>query len=260
MRARLSARRAGPPAGTWRPFELAPGVLAAFTSRYGGVSTPPFDTLNLGGGAGDDPAAVDRNRQLAAAACGRQAAGLAWMRQVHGPDVSYAAAGSPRPADPLPAADAIFTDAPARTLGVLVADCAPVLIADPLARIVGAAHAGREGMAAGVVPALLRAMTGAGADPARMRAAIGPAICGGCYEVPAQLRERIATAVPEAGCVTRQGSPGIDVGSGVRAQLDMAGVRAVSRDPRCTAETPELYSYRRDGRTGRFAGLVWLAC
>jgi YfiH family protein len=164
-----------------------------------------------------------------------------------------------RDASPAPSVDALFTDAPALALGVLVADCAPVLIADPRARIIGAAHAGREGMAAAVVLALVRAMMGAGADPARMQAVIGPAICGGCYEVPAQLSARIADAVPAAGCVTRKGSPGIDIRSGVAAQLAGAGVRAVRRDPRCTAETPALFSYRRDGQTGRFAGLVWLA-
>jgi YfiH family protein len=337
----VRARRGDPADDPWRPFELAPGVLAVFTSRHGGVSGPPFGSLNLGGGVGDDPVAVARNRQLAAQACGRSAAGLAtggiaagdiaagriavvgtaadsvaadsvaadsvaaggiaWMRQVHGSDVAYVAAGtdsvagSPAPAAdsshlalgsnghaasrpaagsaapgsseagkpldaaPAPAVDAIFTDVPGLPLGVLVADCAPVLIADPQARIVGAAHAGREGMAGGVVLALVRAMTEAGADPARLRAAIGPAICGGCYEVPAQLRARIADAVPQAACVTRKGSPGIDIRSGVAAQLAEAGVLAVSRDPRCTAETPALYSYRRDGLTGRFAGLVWLA-
>ena len=255
----MRARRADFAADPWRPFELAPGVLAAFTSRHGGVSAPPFDTLNLGGGVGDDPAAVTANRELAAAACGQAADAVAWMRQVHGRDVAYAAAGSVPAPGQHPAVDALFTDVAARTLGVLVADCAPVLIADPQARVIGAAHAGREGMAAGIAPALVRAMTGAGADPARMHAVIGPAICGGCYEVPAALRARIAAAVPEAGCVTRRGSPGIDIGSGVGAQLAAAGVRAVSRDPRCTAETPALYSYRRDGLTGRFAGLVWLA-
>ena len=153
----------------------------------------------------------------------------------------------------------MFTDVPARALVVLVADCAPVLLADPEARIVGAAHAGREGMAAGVVTELVTAMSDAGADPARMRAVIGPHICGGCYEVPAQMRARVAEQVPEAACVTRAGTPGIDVGTGIEAQLARAGVRAFTADPRCSAETPELYSYRRDGRTGRFAGLVWLA-
>ena len=255
----MRTRRAESADDPWLPFELAPGVLAAFTSRHGGVSAPPFDTMNLGGGVGDDPAAVAANRQLAATACGHAADAVAWMRQVHGADVAYATAG-PGPADGQPpAVDALCTDAPGRPLGVLVADCAPVLIADPRARVIGAAHAGREGMAAGVVPALVRAMTGAGADPAQLRAVIGPAICGRCYEVPAQLRARISAAVPEAGCVTGRGSPGIDIRAGVGAQLAAAGVRAVSRDPRCTAETPALYSYRRDGRTGRFAGLVWLA-
>ena len=102
---------------------------------------------------------------------------------------------------------------------MLVADCAPVLLADPEARIVGVAHAGREGMAAGVVTELLSAMSAAGADPARMHAVIGPHICGGCYEVPAELRDRIAGKVPESGCVTRKGTAGVDVGAGVEAQL-----------------------------------------
>jgi polyphenol oxidase len=254
-----------------RPAELAPGVLFLFTGRGGGVSAAPYDTLNLGGAVGDDPAAVAENRRLTARACGLADGRLAWMRQVHGVAVRYAdggsaehhAAGHRGEADlaeqPLPEADASFTDVPGLGLGVLVADCAPVLLADPEARIVGAAHAGREGMAAGVVTELLSAMSAAGADPARMHAVIGPHICGGCYEVPGEMRARIAGKVPESGCVTRKGTPGVDVGAGVEAQLARAGVAAVTRHPRCTAETPSLYSYRRDGRTGRLAGLVWLA-
>ena len=251
------------------PAELAPGVFVLFTGRGGGVSVPPYDTLNLGRGVGDDPAAVSANRRLAARACGLGAERLTWMRQVHGAAVRYAKAapapGEPPgdavgPADPVvPEADATYTDVAGLALGVLAADCAPVLLADPRARIVGAAHAGREGMAAGVVTELLAAMSAAGADPARVHAVIGPHICGGCYEVPEQMRARIAGTVPEASCVTRAGTPGIDVGAGIEAQLARAGVRAVTRDPRCTAETPGLYSYRRDGRTGRFAGFVWLA-
>jgi polyphenol oxidase len=248
------------------PAELAPGVLVLFTGRGGGVSAPPYDTLNLGRGVGDDPAAVTANRRLAARACGLGAERLTWMRQVHGTAVRYAKA-APAPgeppgdaADPVgPDADATYTDVAGLALGVLAADCAPVLLADPRARIVGAAHAGREGMAAGVVTELLAAMSAAGADPARVHAVIGPHICGGCYEVPEQMRARIAGTVPEAGCVTRAGTPGIDVGAGIEAQLARAGVQAVTRDPRCTAEAPGLYSYRRDGRTGRFAGFVWLA-
>jgi YfiH family protein len=258
------------PAELGRPAELAPGVHFLFTGRGGGVSAAPYDTLNLGGAVGDDPAAVAENRRLTARACGLADGRLAWMHQVHGVAVRYASVGSAghggvgsgelrAAGQPLPEADASFTDVPGLGLGVLVADCAPVLLADPEARIVGVAHAGREGMAAGVVTELLSAMSAAGADPARMRAVIGPHICGGCYEVPAELRDRIAGKVPESRCVTRKGTPGVDVGAGVEAQLARAGVAAVASDPRCTAETPSLYSYRRDGRTGRLAGLIWLA-
>jgi YfiH family protein len=247
-----------------QPVELAPGVLTLFTGRPGGVSAAPFDSLNLGGGIGDDPAAVAANRRRAARACGLTADRLTWMRQVHGTAVRRATSGNTTAAGEVPEpgppeADALFTDVAGLALGVLTADCVPVLLADPQARIIGAAHAGREGMAAGVVTELITAMSAAGADPGRMHAAIGPYMCGGCYEVPDQMRARVADQVPQAGCVTRKGTPGLDVGAGVGAQLARAGVKTVARDPRCTAETPGLYSYRRDGRTGRLAGLVWLA-
>jgi polyphenol oxidase len=244
-----------------RPAELAPGVWYLFTGRAGGVSAAPFDTLNMGRSVGDDADAVAENRRRAARACGLGPGRLAWMHQVHGTAVRYAAdlGTGPGGAGPLPETDAIFTDVPGLGLAVLVADCAPVLLADPEAGIVGAAHAGREGMAAGVVTELLSAMAAAGADPARVHAVIGPHICGGCYEVPEQMRARVAAQVPQASCVTRAGTPGIDVGAGVEAQLASAGVAAVIRDPRCTAETPGLFSYRRDGRTGRLAGLLWRA-
>jgi polyphenol oxidase len=240
------------------PTELAPGVLALFTGRAGGVSEPPFDTLNLGASVGDDPEAIAENRRLVAKACGLGADRLTWMHQVHGPAVAYADASRAGSAGPLPRVDAQFTDVPGLATVVLVADCAPVLLADPQARVVGVAHAGREGMAAGVVTELVAAMSGAGADPAQMTAAIGPHICGACYEVPEEMRDRVAAREPDAACVTRAGTPGIDIRAGIKAQLARAGVPQVTGDPRCTAETPELYSYRRDGRTGRFAGLVWL--
>jgi YfiH family protein len=154
--------------------------------------------------------------------------------------------------------DASFTTVPELALGVLGADCPAVLLADPDAKIVGAAHSGRKGTAAGVVHALIRAMCAQGADPSRMHAVIGPAICGGCYEVPAWMRDSVAAVVPGAGCITRAGTPGLDLTAGIAAQLGQAGVRHVQVDGRCTAETPDLYSYRRDGRTGRFAALIWL--
>ena len=234
---------------------LGPGIRAAFSSRVGGVSVPPYDSLNLGLGVGDDPAAVTANRAALAAACGLRAADLAWMRQAHGTHVSYLGAGSSGPAG---AADAIFTDVPGLAMCVLVADCVPVLLADPVARFVGAAHAGREGLVAGVVPALLESMTAAGASPARMRALTGPAICGGCYEVPAEMQARVAAAVPAAACCTTAGTSGLDIAAGVRAQLADAGLSWIGADGRCTKESPELFSYRRSGTTGRLAALAWL--
>jgi YfiH family protein len=255
-------------------FTLAPGVRAAFTGRGGGLSQPPYDTLNMGAGSGDSPATVARNRELAAAACGLTPDRMIWMRQIHSADVACvpgpaeagiltvpARAGTTAapPAQPPAPRDASFTSVPGLALGVLSADCPAVLIADPQAKIVGAAHSGRQGTARGVVPALVHAMTAAGADPARMHAVIGPGICGACYEVPAPMRDEVDAAVPGSGCLTRAGTPGLDLLAGITGQLAALGVHRVRADERCTAEEPALYSYRRDGRTGRFAGLVWLA-
>nr|WP_221493584.1 peptidoglycan editing factor PgeF [Actinomadura coerulea] len=232
---------------------MGDGVGAGFTGRAGGVSGPPFDSLNLGGAVGDDPAAVLDNRRRAAAALGTDPDRTVFMRQVHGADVAFAASTDlPGPVD------AVVTTVPGLALAVLVADCAPVLLADPAAGVVGAAHSGRPGTAAGVVPALVKAMCERGADPARMTAAIGPAACGRCYEVPAEMRDEVAAVVPAAYATTSKGTPGLDIRSGVAEQLASAGVARVSRDGRCTIEDPGLYSYRREGRTGRFAGYVWL--
>lgn len=236
--------------------QLGDGVRYWFTDRTGGQSKLPYAALNLGAGVGDDPADVAANQAALAGEHGLVQPGIAWMRQVHGTQVRYADAGWPG-RDPEPC-DAIYTDVPGLALAVLVADCVPVLVADPQARLAGAAHAGREGMVADVVGALVGAMTAAGASPGRMRAVIGPAICGGCYEVPEQMRGQVAAAVPQAWCTTTAGTPGLDIAAGVRAQLGAAGVEAVAHDARCTKESAELYSYRRDGVTGRFAGLVWL--
>lgn len=228
-------------------------VRMAFTDRHGGVSAEPYGTRNLGGAVGDDPAAVAENRAKTAAELGLDE--IVFMRQVHGADVAYVT--EPFPGEP-PALDGVFTDRPGLGLAVLVADCAPVLVADPVAGIVGGAHSGRPGTEAGVVPALVAAMAARGAEPSRMVAAIGPAVCGLCYEVPAELRDRVAARIPEAWAVTRQGTPALDLRAGIVAQLRRAGVGDVRHDARCTIETPDLYSYRRERRTGRFAGIVWL--
>lgn len=244
------------PAPGMRQADLGAGVRAQFTARSGGTSSGRFATLNLSHSVGDDAAAVEANRKVVLRSLGGGPSELAWLRQVHGADVVYASPSAPPGQSQ--EADAMFTRSPELALAVNVADCAPVLLADPHSRLIGAAHAGRPGMAAGVVPALVAAMIRAGADPARMRVLVGPSICGRCYEVPARMRDEVEAAVPGSACVTRKGTPGIDLRAGLHAQLARAGISAIADDSRCTAESGELYSYRRDGDTGRFAGVIWL--
>ncbi|HVA59941.1 MAG TPA: peptidoglycan editing factor PgeF [Mycobacteriales bacterium] len=231
-------------------------VQLEFTDRRGGVSVEPYAELNLGDGVGDGPAAVAENRRRLAVRQASPISTFAWMGQRHGADVAVL----DRPvAGPVPGVDALVTATPGLWLTVLVADCAPVLLADRTAGTVAAVHAGRRGLVAGVVPAAVAAMVGRGATPDRIEALIGPAIGGCCYEVSADLAAVVALLVPAAAARTRQGRPAVDLRAGLHAQLVGAGVDTVRHDRRCTVECAELYSYRRDGVTGRFAGLVRLA-
>ncbi|OIV38158.1 laccase [Mangrovactinospora gilvigrisea] len=231
------------------------GAHFAFTDRWGGASPAPWTELNLGGAVGDDPERVRANRASAAGALGLDPAGVVWMHQVHGNRVVRVE----DPAGELPECDAVVTTRPGLALAVLVADCTPVLLADPEAGVVGAAHSGRPGLAAGVVPALVEAMVAAGARAERIAAATGPAACGRCYEVPAAMRDEVAAAAPGSAATTRAGTPALDVPAGVHAQLERLGVPAGVRSDVCTIESSDHYSYRREGRTGRQAGYVWLA-
>lgn len=231
-------------------------VRFAFSDRYGGASTEPYGELNLGGHVGDDPATVVENRRIVAGMVGVDAARVVYMNQVHGADV--AVVDEPW-RDRAPDVDALVTTRPGLCLAVLVADCTPVLLADPVAGVVAAAHAGRPGMARGVVPATVAAMCELGARPERLVAHTGPAVCGDCYEVPAELREAVAERVPASRTVTRQGTPGVDVPGGVWSQLVAAGIdpERGGRSEVCAMESKDHYSYRREGVTGRFAGFVW---
>lgn len=235
----------------------ASGAHFASTDRWGGVSAAPRATLNLGGAVGDDPAAVRQNRALAAGALGLDPARVVWMNQVHGRDVAVVERPWTGPGDPV---DGVVTARRGLALAVLTADCTPVLLADPVAGVAGAAHAGRPGLAAGVVPATLAAMTRLGADPARVEARTGPTVCGRCYEVPAALRDEVAAVVPEAYATTSWGTPALDLVAGVRAQLAAAGVTTLAQSGVCTRESADHFSYRRAGgeATGRLASYVWL--
>jgi len=230
-------------------------VRRIVTSRSGGASAGPYASFNLATHVGDDPAAVAANRDRLARAIGLGQERLAWMEQVHGGRV--AVVDGPR-TDPVPGTDALVTASPGLALAVLVADCVPVLLADPGAGVVAAVHAGRSGAGAGVVPSAVRAMGGLGARPAGTDALLGPAVCGACYEVPAELRDEVEARLPGSATTTRRGTPGLDLRTGLAGQLASLGVLRVVADPRCTAEDPELFSHRRDGVTGRQAGVVWI--
>jgi YfiH family protein len=236
--------------------ESVSGAHFAFTDRWGGVSAAPYEELNLGGAVGDDPGAVRTNRELAAKPLGLDPARVVWMNQVHGADVVVVS--SPWGERPVPEVDAVVTAERGLALAVLTADCVPVLLADPVAGIVAAAHAGRPGLVAGVVPAALRAMTELGADPDRIVARTGPAVCGRCYEVPEEMRADVAAVEPAAHAETSWGTPAVDVTAGAHAQLDRLGVRDRRQSPVCTLESGDHFSYRRDRTTGRLAGYVWL--
>lgn len=180
-----------------------------------------------------------------------------WMSQVHGADVALVTGP---PTGPLPRADAVVADAREAgtdlAAGVVVADCAPVLLAAAEVPVVAAVHVGRRGLVAGVLPRALEAMAARGADLAQLHAAVGPAICGRCYEVPERMRAEVAAAVPGTASTTSRGTPAVDVPAGVLGQLAAAGVRRVHHVDRCTYEDPAFFSYRRTATAERFAGVV----
>lgn len=235
----------------------ASGAHFAFTDRWGGVSAVPYEELNLGGAVGDDPEAVRHNRAAVAKNLGIDPARVVWMNQVHGRDVAVVD-GPWADREEIPAVDAVVTARRGVALAVLTADCTPVLLADPVAGVAAAAHAGRPGMVAGVVPAAVEAMVALGARPDRIVARTGPAVCGRCYEVPADMRADVAAVEPAAYAETSWGTPAVDVTAGVHAQLDRLGVHDREQSPVCTRESGDHFSYRRDRTTGRLAGYVWL--
>jgi YfiH family protein len=237
-------------------------VELAFTDRHGGVSGAPFASLNLGWSGGDDPAALEENHRLLRTdvSPGRGIQSLAALGQVHGDVVHVVDDEGPRHdvhGHLHGIGDGLVTARPGVTLSVRAADCAPVLLADADAGVVGACHCGRQGVVAGIVPATLAAMRRLGATS--ITAWVGPHVCGRCYEVGPDLRDEVAAVEPDTRATTSWGTPSLDVGAGVRAQLARAGVEVVDLSL-CTMETPDPFSYRREGRrSGRQAGLIRLS-
>lgn len=241
-------------ADAWiRPEWPAPeGVEAAVSTRQGpGVSLGPYGRLNLGLRSGDDLGAVAANRASVVTALGLPAAPL-WLKQVHGTDVADASAD----AVPESVADAAVARGPGQVLAILTADCLPVLFASADGQVIGAAHAGWRGLAAGVLENTVKAM-----DAEGIRAWLGPAIGGRSYEVGEEVRDAFVAHDPgaaEAFEATRPGHWLCDLYVLARRRLAAAGITQVSGGGFDTFTDERLFSYRRDGaQSGRFASLIW---
>lgn len=180
---------------------------------------------------------------------------LARLSQVHGDEVVVV--DGPMPIGQVPDGDALVTTTPGLGLMVRVADCVPLVLADAEAGVIGAVHSGRPGLVLDIATRTVEVMRARGAG--EIVAWVGPHVCGSCYEVPEQMRADVSAVVPEAHAETSWGTPALDIGAGVRAQLGREGVEVVDVGG-CTLEERGLHSYRRDGAAaGRFAGLVWLS-
>ena len=231
-------------------WPVAPRVRAMITTRRGGCSDAPFDSFNLGTHVGDAPAAVAANRAALRAALPAEPR---WLEQVHGIDVVDPAISVER------RADAAVTRAPGEVLVVMTADCLPVFLAADSGAVVGIAHAGWRGLAAGVIEAAVARMQ---VEPARIRAFLGPGISARHYEVGGEVR---ATFVgtdarhAEAFHPVADGKYLCDLYAIARMRLGALGVVSIHGGDACSyRDRDRFFSHRRDGRTGRMASLIWI--
>ena len=229
------------------------GVAHGFSTRLGGVSNGIYASLNCGPGSRDDAADVTENRARIAGILGAAPGNLLTVYQKHTNNVVVAK--KPWAKSKIPEADAIVTAVPGLAIGVLTADCAPVLFCDPRARIVGAAHAGWRGALSGIVEATIDAMTGLGAKLGHIRAVVGPAISQGAYEVGQDYMERLMVEEPDSAAffVTDEGSgePHFDLPGYVAERLARSGVGEIVDLGLCTYyDETRLFSYRRSQHHG----------
>ena len=214
-----------------------------FTNRLGGVSKSPFDSANLGLHVGDDPFDVATNRVTLETQIGMP---IVFMNQIHGDTLVLVEDNNVRPT-----CDALITTHHRLAIAVMVADCIPLLLKSDVA--VAAVHVGRKGLMNGIARKTIDAMRDLGAEV--IHSYIGPNICGGCYEVGADIFEEITQKYPAANSTNRTGKNTLDLVAGLKqdlkdtVQLDLSS---------CVLEDKNSFSYRRDGTTGRQAGVIWL--
>ncbi len=258
-------------------------VRAVSTTRRGGVSAGPWGLaggvrggLNLGARCGDDPVAVERNRERLARSIG---ATPLWLEQVHGTDVHSVVAAAPPQSSPgfsspaasaaespstrEPRADAAVTNVPGVVLAVLTADCLPVIVSDARGEVIGAAHAGWRGLADGVLERTVEALRALAGGDVPLCAWLGPSIGPHAFEVGDEVRERFcdldARAASAFAVGERDGKWLADLPALARLRLGGVGVQRVAGANRCTLrDATDFYSHRRDGRCGRMATLVWI--
>ena len=221
-------------------------MLITFTNRHGGVSQGVYSSLNLGDHVGDDAADVLRNRAVVTAKHGP----VQFMNQVHGNRIAVIEEVT----DEAPTADALVTGIPGITLAVMVADCIPLLLNSN--EVVAAVHVGRRGLVNGVAIKTIELMREMGAQD--ISATVGPAICGRCYEVSADIHQEVVSIFPMADSRTNSGSLALDLPKALIAVLHNARIDVDFNQGACTVEDSDLFSYRRDGVTGRQVGLVRL--
>jgi len=226
-------------------------VRALQTTRQGGASAAPYDSLNLGDHVGDSPLTVARNRMLLNNLLPSEPV---WLEQVHGTIVANADNANCRPQ-----ADACIARHRAAVCAVMTADCLPVLLCDTRGSVVGAAHAGWKGLAAGVIEATVQEMDVA---PQDLLAWLGPAISQDSFEVGDEVRAVFVAAQPQSAAAFVPGLPGkwfADIYALARLRLNALGVTRIYGGEYCTyREADRFFSYRRDGATGRMGTFIWL--
>jgi len=254
-------------------WEGAPelGAAVAVTTRHGGGSAAPYDTLNLGLHVGDDPETVVRNRERATTAFGVALDRVVFARQVHGASAALIGAddrgrGTLSEADAVPATDILVTVSPEVTLAILVADCVPLALVDPDAGVLAAVHAGWRGTAAGAVGKAVRTMRNCGADVGRIHAFLGPAVHRDRYQVSDEVHQALSDAVRPAALLpaaARADGPGhwlVDLIAANRQQLLECGIRKDHIvDSAATTSDDAFFSDRAQRPCGRFALLARLA-
>lgn len=234
-------------------IESAPGIVAGFTTRHGGVSTPPFASLNLSFSSGDDRDVVETNRGILAKTAGFDSSRLVVAGLVHGSDVAIA--DKPGLVDSV---DGLVTDCEDLLLCVTAADCAIVLLSDPTKRIVGACHAGWRGAVAGVIASTVKAMVGLGADLSQMHSFISPCISAEMFEVGPEVAIQFS---PEFVFRNKEsGKDHVDLSASLVGQLQNLGIAPanIEASSDCTMSRVDRYfSYRgENGNTGRMMGFI----